>query len=551
MMRVMRIRLCVLLCAWMFGFASDAWSITRYVSTSGSDTSPYLDWTSAARAIQSAVNVASNGDTIIVGDGTYSGFAGVTSGPNVVILTKSITLITSNDAVTTWIDGGGSNRCVYIANTGAVVEGFTLCNGYVTASNPVPDGFVGLAVCGGGAFVKNAGVIRRCTVRNNVAHGIQYAPWSPIDGPDAYGGGVYVETATNGRVLIESCVIMSNTVITSSRTNGYYSGFPLGGGLYLRGANRTNVVAEIRNSALIGNRCTQSNVSNSAEGGGAYLLDKATALDCTVIDNVAVDGNAGGLFLWVSQARNCLIRNNHSDLSGGGVTLFSSSTLINCIVAENDGGGCDSTFSNSIISCVIISNRNIGVTGVGVAQGLSLADMDHVVNTIVRYNYRGAGEDNWRHETNEFFPPPTIDYSCMLPLPTNGVGNIDTDPLFADEDYRPAEGSACVDAGPSNTVVVGTTDFAGALRILNGRADIGAFEAWEWRPLGIASAGGTNQVQWAAVSGAVCALERSIDLCGGIWTNVGSIVTAAPTPIVLVDTGMNANAAYRLHLVTP
>jgi len=544
------------LCALLWALAPRAESTTYFVATNGSDNPPYLSWTSAARSIQAAVNLATNGDTVLVGEGTYSGLGAAYYGPNVVVITNGITLISSNRSETTWIDGGGSNRCVLIAHTGAVVEGFTLSHGYVTASNPVVSAFidhVGYAACGGGVFIRNGGTLRGCTVRDNQVHGILYAVDAFPFPPGARGGGIYAATATNnGNVIIEGCVIENNAAITSSRTNGYYGGSPYGGGVFLQGPNGTNASGILRNSRISGNWATCSNIVNSAEGAGAMLIRTALVQGCTFTANYSVDGNGGGLSLDRSRAVGCIVRQNRADLSGGGVTLNTRATLLNCIVAENDGGGCMSSgYSNHFISCIIVLNTNLGVSGVGVATGLTIRDPDRAVNTIVRYNYDAMGqEDNWEYsEGFSPYTPFTMDYSCVSPLPTSGVGNITLDPLFADENFLPAAGSPCLDAGPSSAADIGTTDFNGTARILNGRADIGAFEAWEWGPASMRAV--SNAITWNVVSGAVCRLERSTDLMAGNWTPVGSTATGGPAPVIFSDTGGLACAHFRLRALEP
>ncbi|MBP7830679.1 MAG: hypothetical protein KA248_12255 [Kiritimatiellae bacterium] len=532
-------------------------SLIYHVATNGADTPPYLSWTSAARTLQAAVNLTTNGDTVIVGEGTYSGFGATYYGPNVVVITNGITLISSNNAESTWIDGGGSNRCVLIANTGAVVEGFTILRGYVTASNPVDTAFidyVNYAACGGGVFIQNGGTLRACTVRDNLAHGILYAVDVFPRPPGARGGGIYAKTATNnGYVMIDRCAVESNAAITSSRTNGYYGGSPYGGGVFLQGANGTNASGVLRNSRVAGNLVTCSNIINSAEGAGAMLTRTALVQGCTFTGNYSVNGNGGGLSLDRSRAIGCIVRNNRADLSGGGVTLYTRATLLNSVVAENSGGGCISSgYSNHFISCVIVLNTNIGVSGIGVANGLTIRDPDRAVNNIVRYNYDKMGqEDNWEY-SDGFSPytPFTIDYSCLFPLPTSGVGNITLDPVFADEIFRPAPASPCVDAGPSSTVDIGASDFNGVARILNGRADIGAFEAWEWGSASIRAAA-SNAITWNVVSGAVCRMERSTDLMAQNWTPIGSTATGGPAPLIFGDMDGFTSAHYRIRALTP
>ncbi|NIN36771.1 MAG: hypothetical protein GTO60_17460, partial [Gammaproteobacteria bacterium] len=64
-----------------------------------------------------------------------------------------------------------------------------------------------------------------------------------------------------------------------------------------------------------------------------------------------------------------------------------------------------------------------------------------------------------------------------------GEGNINTDPLFVDAangNYRLLPGSPCINAGDPNYVAEpNETDLDGKPRLIDGRVDMGAYEAAE------------------------------------------------------------------------
>jgi hypothetical protein len=92
---------------------------TLYVwQESPSPASPFTNWTAAAHTIQDAVDAASAGDTVLVTNGVYAS----------VSVNKSVTLTSVDGPATTVVDGGGTNRCVWLG-TNAFLKGFTLTNG--------------------------------------------------------------------------------------------------------------------------------------------------------------------------------------------------------------------------------------------------------------------------------------------------------------------------------------------------------------------------------------------------------------------------------------
>jgi hypothetical protein len=164
----------------------------RYVSaTSGSPTSPYTNWATAALRIEDAIAVSVASDVIWVTNGTYAS-TGVVANAAMLSVTNGITLRSVNGAGVTIIDGNYpavTNRCLFLSHASAVVEGFTLRNGYASGS--------GVTNHGGGVYVQANGTVRNCLIMLNTAAGD--------------GGGIYVMT----NATVASCTIASNTALTA------------------------------------------------------------------------------------------------------------------------------------------------------------------------------------------------------------------------------------------------------------------------------------------------------------------------------------------------
>jgi hypothetical protein len=142
---------------------------THYVSRdSMNPTPPYTNWMTAATNIQFAVIVAAAGDVIVVTNGLYAGGVSVTN---------QLTLLSVNGPQFTVIDGGGTSRCLSLAD-GASLAGFTLTNGLAAEAGGVwcasTNAFLtnctltgNWADHGGGAA---GGTLYDCTLTGNLAN---------------------------------------------------------------------------------------------------------------------------------------------------------------------------------------------------------------------------------------------------------------------------------------------------------------------------------------------------------------------------------------------
>ncbi|NLF62496.1 MAG: hypothetical protein GX574_15255, partial [Lentisphaerae bacterium] len=496
-------------------------------------------WENALPSIQSAIDAAADGDTILVNDGIYD---------PIWTWNRPITIRSLNGADKAIIDGWWNiydewwlqERCATLADDSSghktILDGFTLQNGYAEYG-------------GGGAY---GGTLSNCILAGNKAG---------FDGGGAYdciltnctltgneagrGGGAYDCTLTNCTLTgnstrwygggacdctLTSCTLTENqaergggvyestlTDCTLTENTAKYGGGGAYGGI-LTNCTLTGNTATSGGGAYGGTLTDCTLTGNQASnGGGVY---ESTLTDCTLTENTAEYGGGGA---YGGTLTNCTLTGNSSETAGGGAAdsceLFnctltgnftydwgggaSGSTLHNCLLAGNATAGAGGAVNYSFLTnCLLIDNyaRFGGGASDSTLRNCTLASNEAwqqgggaydcaLANCIIWGNTAPKGE-NFYIKGNESDgddgdgdPEPGDDaglaYCCATPL-ADGQGNIDLPPRFVDPangDYRLRAGSPCVNAGDTTLVSGdGETDLAGNPRIGNGAVDMGAYE---------------------------------------------------------------------------
>ncbi len=336
--------------------------------------------------LQTALSQATDGDTIYLAQGTYTG-----SGNNLLYIDKSIALYGGwNGAATgpvvrdpaaypSTLDGENARRVVSIAaNATPTLDGLRLTNGsagdggaiYANGAAPIVSGchiFNNTALYSGGAVYLNNSPNARLTgnwIYGNTAN-------------TYYGGGIYIRNGANtvlanntihdntanqggGGVYLDSSdnsVLQANSIYANTSANAY------GGGLFVGGSDNVRVVGNwvydnhaasqgggiylnnSANAALTGNR-VYDNVSDGSGGGISLHIysDGATLASNTVYRNTA-GSNGGGLYLYesanVTLINNMITENRLTDLGAGGAGIYlydGSAHLLHTTIARNSGG---------------------------------------------------------------------------------------------------------------------------------------------------------------------------------------------------------------------
>ncbi|GEM_PF-3189449 len=283
-------------------------------------------------SIQSAIDAASEGDTVLVADGTYTGIGN----RDIDLSGKAITVMSENGPDTCIIDCGDGyyQHRGFSCHTGethaTVITGFTvinaksefgagmLCDGSSPAMSNCTfracTGTENSYVKGGALFFKESGsIVTNCTIMENTMD-------------SGFGGGIFV---------IQSSLIFSNCTITGNTAK--YSG---------------GVACLDSNISMMG--CTFTNNTAAFTAGGISAEESTVVItDCEISGNAvsksvysSADGNGGGISITNSMAeiRDCVVRGNTAPNFGGGIYLDSPDeiTISECTIQNNEalyGGG--------------------------------------------------------------------------------------------------------------------------------------------------------------------------------------------------------------------
>ena len=532
----MSIGLFILFVACFFPFTAHA--VTNYVwQSSPSSTSPYTNWSTAAHIIQDAVDVANDGDLVLVTNGAYTTGGGLTPGfslSNRVVITNAITLQSMNGPTNTLIIGQGplgSNavRCAYLTN-GAKIIGFTLTNGHTRN-----DGSWYFNRGGGGAFIyksfisnsiiilnsgdRGSGLccinseIIDCNVSKNNGTGIFCEQNSKIDG---------CKVSKNSGIGIFCYYdnLLINCNIISNYANNYGGVFLDYGGIISNCTIFGNTASNFGGGMMLyeGGLVINCNIYNNSgiEGAGSYIYHNGQMNDSKISKNFATEYGGGIYFNGGGNVSNCAISENTAgDASisagrGGGVSFLNGGTVNNSVIKNNmvlskgdltevgQGGGVycwGGTLNNCLISGNVAGMQ--ASEGGGVYSDIIGGTLNNctVVDNYVRDTAGGVYggtmrncivENNYNHVEKDNYLDGTFVYSCTTPLPT-GEGNISNNPMFeyaSTGNYHLAFGSPCINSG-TNAYVVGNRDLDGNPRIVGGRVDMGCYEAPIPEPVGI------------------------------------------------------------------
>ena len=381
-----------------------------------------------AATIQAAIDLAVDGDTVLVAPGTYRELLDFRG--------KAIAVTSQAGPEQTVIDAGGAGSAVSFTSgetRASVLSGFTIRGGatlflggglHIESSSPTVLGNVitGNSACAGGGVAVSFGsplIQANRITRNEIA------------GCDGTGAGVFI----GGTVAPE---LVNNEIAENTGPNSD------GGGISL--FNAGSVV--IRNNVITRNSVSGSVACSAGGGIVSYGDSQATIAGNLIAGNSACGG--GGIFWRSSSGNNVLVNNTIADND--------AESWPGVYVADFDAGD---ELHNNIITA-------------------------HTGPAL----YCATGAPTLK--SNDIFSGQGAAYEGTCADQTGLTGNISADPAFigaANRDYRVRMTSAVVDAGNGAAPALPATDLAGFDRVFDGnrdgvaRVDIGAFESRNRAPV--------------------------------------------------------------------
>ena len=402
--------------------------------------------------IQEGINAAADGDTVLVQPGTYIENINY-NGKSIVL--GSLFLTTGNPAyiTETIIDGNELERTVIIENvtgTTTVLCGFTITNGYCYDGG------------GGVSCMNNSSItLKNLIVSNNLT--------------ETMGGGIYLHETSNATIedviTTDNACGMSGGGIMISQSEAFLTNvkalnnyaFSAGGGINCQGGNII-----IENSQISGN------VSGWSGGGGEMTNTESLIMNNVMISENYAEGTGGGLLIFGNDG---IVKLSNSVITGNSGSFGSWGSLGAGVLV----GTCTAEFTN-----VTISDNFCEFAG---ACWVSFGTIVTFTDCIM---WNNSPDEIGINDSPTYTTEVTISYSDIqggeagIEVPASVAfnwmeGNIDEDPLFAftgEHLYSLPEGSPCINAGIPDTTGLNLPefDFAGNLRVLDGRIEMGAYE---------------------------------------------------------------------------
>ncbi len=384
--------------------------------------------------IQQGIDAATNGDTVLVSDGTYYEQINFLGKKPLMVASEFLTDADTNHIASTIIDGSqltnlDSASVVYFVSgedSTSILCGFTVRNGKGTYTT---DNYNDRQ--GGGIWISNAGAK---IIHNRITHNT-VDDTQPGNGESTCGGGIGAkygmgnywiviadntidsnscistnEYAQGGGIFLSYNTRIIHNIISYNSGRGYQSAQLWGGGIYVAGW--PNTIAIIEENTITNN--TTKGLVNTCSAGVECANVKVIFSDNLVADNtIKPGGNGGGagFLLYQPRAGSVFSRNIFRDnvsnvgIGGGMLVQTNSAFVINTVLFENNyfinnvapGGGAFCILSNPVLlqNNVFTGNQATGSGGALYLDNNLNLQMEHfailINNSFYDNDANGAG----------------------------------------------------------------------------------------------------------------------------------------------------------------
>jgi outer membrane protein assembly factor BamB len=399
--------------------------------------------------IQAAIDMAWEGDIVIVAPGTYAGPGNY----DIDFLGKAVTVrsIVPTDpyfVAQTIIDCNHLGRGFYFhsdEDANSILTGLTITNG--------------INSLGGGIYcIGSSPKIANCVISGNSGSGIRCAGSNATITDCIISGNAVGRGGGGGISIANGLCLIYNSIITGNSTDSD------GGGIYCSSSSPI-----ITNCSITGN-------SGRFNGGGIFFANGGSSIitGCTIAGN-EVGNDGGGIYCdsaSSSKVVNSTISDNSAERNGGGIFLGSTSLLMpitNSIIWGN------SDSSGASVSAQIYSGTP--------TVWFSCIQDDNPDDANVPF-----GDEQFNIDDDPCFVDP---------------GFWDVNDLWHNGDYHLLPNSPCIETGDSYTYHPGDVDIDGQPRLMGRRVDMGADE-FEFstavvtrpQPGEVWVADSTHQIKW-------------------------------------------------------
>jgi hypothetical protein len=482
-------------------------------------------------SIQEAINAASDGDTVLVYDGTYYENINFFGRRPLMVASHFILDGDTNHINNTIINGSQPNNpdtCSVVFMSSGEDTTSVLCGFTITGGTGID---LGVFRGGGGVFIQySGGKLLNNHIEYNEVHNDYWTmgggvlaggpldplPWVVLRGNRIHHNKAIssLDEGDGGGVDCWYNLIMEDNEVSWNEAEGPYRGD--GGGVRCRSDfGHTEVV--IRNNDITHNKSTSvSDITDLALTGGLSIF-----YDCSAIisgNNVSFNeievaegkwGYGTGIVIDDNASSDVLVENNLVEgntftgdtLAGGALAIYQSSLVVRNNILKNntgtDGGGIYMYNPNDTV--VLINNtiiENGGERGGGIfAEGGKVFAFNNII---------------WGNTASDtgpsIFSTGSSDVQCQYSdiegeTVWPGEGNINADPGFIDDALHIDQFSPCTDFGAESVTIGGQTyyaplyDMEGTPRPWHNNFDMGAYECDIW--IGVPEADGVSGQQSA------------------------------------------------------